>query len=48
MSMSMSDGDWFECGMVSDCCGASVYLNGICSNCKDHSTPVDEEENESS
>jgi len=30
--------------MESDCCGAGVYLNGICSCCKDHCTPVDEEE----
>jgi len=45
--MSMSYGDWFEQGMVSDCCSAGVYLNGICSACKDHCTPVtctDEEE----
>jgi hypothetical protein len=27
--MSMNDGDWFESGMVSDCCFAGVYLNGI-------------------
>ena len=45
--MSMNDGDWFESGMVSDCCFAGVYLNGICSACKDHCTPVkDEEEKE--
>jgi len=44
--MSMSYGDWFEHGMASDCCGASVYLNGICSACKDHCTPVTDEEEE--
>ena len=44
--MSMNDGDWFEYGMVSDCCFAGVYLNGICSACKDHCTPVTEEEDE--
>jgi hypothetical protein len=40
----MDYGDWFECGMVSDCCGASVYINGICAECKDHCTPIEEEE----
>ena len=44
--MSMSYGDWFEFGMVSDCCSAGVYLNGICSACKDHCTPVEVEEEE--
>ena len=45
--MTMHYGDWFESGMASDCCGASVYINGICSACKDHCTPVkDEEEKE--
>ena len=44
--MSMSCGDWFESGMVSDCCSASVYLNGIWSACKDHCTPVEVEEEE--
>ena len=29
--MSMNDSDWFESGMVSDCCSAGVYLNGLCS-----------------
>jgi len=42
----MNDGDWFEHGMVSDCCSASVYLNGICSKCNDHCTPVKVEEDE--
>ena len=44
--MSMSYGDWFEFGMVSDCCSAGVYLNGICSACKYHCTPVTDEEEE--
>ena len=44
--MSMSYGDWFDHGMVSDCCNASVYLNGICSSCKDHCTAVEENEPE--
>ena len=42
--MSISYSDAYEFGMVSDCCGANVYLNGICSNCNDHCTPVSEEE----
>ena len=44
--MSTDYNDVYEYGVESDCCGASVYLNGICSNCKDHCTPVDEEERE--
>ena len=44
--MSMDYSDVWELGAVSDCCGAGVYLNGICSNCNDHCTPefaVDED-----
>ena len=44
--MSMTYGDWFEHGMVSDCCNANVYLNGICADCMDHCTAVDEEDEE--
>jgi len=48
--MSMTYGDWFEHGMVSDCCNANVFLNGngICSCCMDHCTAVfvDEEDEE--
>ena len=42
--MSTDYSDIWDLGMESDCCGAGVYLNGICSCCKDHCTPVDEEE----
>jgi thiamine phosphate synthase YjbQ (UPF0047 family) len=40
--MSMTYGDWFEHGMVSDCCNANVFLNGngICACCMDHCTAV--------
>ena len=44
--MSIDYSDIWDLGMESDCCGAGVYLNGICSNCNDHCTPVDEEERE--
>ena len=42
--MSTDYSDIWEFGMESDCCGAGVYLNGICSCCNDHCTAVDEEE----
>jgi hypothetical protein len=44
--MSTDYSDIWEFGMESDCCGAGVYINGICSYCNDHCTPVDEEERE--
>ena len=44
VSMSMDYSDIWDLGMESDCCGAGVYLNGICSYCNDHFTQVDEEE----
>ena len=44
--MSMDYSDVWELGAVSDCCNAGVYLNGICSACKDHCTPVEVEEEE--
>jgi hypothetical protein len=43
--MSMSYGDCFDFG-ESDCCGASIYLGGICANCKDHCDAREEDENE--
>jgi len=42
--MSTDYSDIWEFGVESDCCGAGVYLNGICSCCNDHCTAVDEEE----
>tara|TARA_R100001530_G_scaffold49358_1_gene36919 strand:+ start:52 stop:264 length:213 start_codon:yes stop_codon:yes gene_type:complete len=42
--MSLGYSDIYELGVESDCCGASVYLNGICSNCNDHCTPLELEE----
>ena len=41
--MSTDYSDIWDLGMESDCCGAGVYLNGICSCCNDHCTPVDSE-----
>ena len=41
--MSMSYADCFEFNAVSDCCGAGVYLNGICAECNDHCTPIEQE-----
>jgi hypothetical protein len=41
--MSIDKLDLYEYGVESDCCGAGVYLNGICSCCNDHCTPVDSE-----
>ena len=38
--MSIDYSDVYEYGVESDCCGADVYLNGICSCCNDHCTPV--------
>jgi len=36
--------DLYEYGVVSDCCGASVYLGDMCADCKEHCTPITEEE----
>ena len=44
--MSLDYSDIWEFGVESDCCGAGVYLNGICSSCNDHCTPVEQEERE--
>ena len=44
--MSTDYSDVYEFGMESDCCGAGVYLNGICSCCNDHCTAVREDEGE--
>ena len=43
----MDASDCYEHGTESDCCGANVYLGDICSDCKDHCTPVDLEEEQS-
>ena len=43
--MSYSPGDEFDFG-VSNCCGAGVYLGGICANCKDHCDIQEDEEEE--
>ena len=42
--MSMSYRDCIEPSVVSECCGASIYINGICAECKDHTEPAEEEE----
>ncbi len=43
--MSMSYRDCFDFG-ESDCCGASIYLGGICAECKDHCDAREEDEDE--
>ena len=43
LTMSMEYNDLFEEGS-SNCCGAKVYLPGICSDCKEHCEAVAEEE----
>ena len=43
MSFVLGIDEW-EYGVVSDCCNAGVYINGICSDCKDLCFPVEEEE----
>jgi len=42
--MSIHNSDAYEYGEVSDCCGASVIWHDICESCKEHCTPVSEEE----
>jgi hypothetical protein len=44
--MSIDKLDLYEYGVESDCCGAVVYINGICSCCNDHCTSVREDEGE--
>ena len=46
LRMSMDYNDIWELGVVSDCCNAGVYINGICAECKDHCTPIEEKEND--
>ena len=29
---------------ISDCCGASIYMGGLCSDCKEHCSAAEEEE----
>ena len=33
-----------EYGLVSNCCGASVIWGDICSDCREHCDPIDEED----
>ena len=44
--MSTYHSDAYEYGVESDCCGASVIYTDICADCKEHCTPVDEDEGE--
>ena len=41
--MSIHYSDAYEFGMVSECCGADVWID-ICESCKEHCTPVSKEE----
>ena len=45
MSFVLGIDEW-EYGVVSDCCNAGMYINGICSDCKDHCVPIEDEEDE--
>ncbi len=41
--------DLYEYGVVSNCCGASVYLGDMCADCHEHCTAIeikDEDEDE--
>jgi len=31
-------------GMVSNCCGASIINHDICSECKEHCEPIEDED----
>jgi hypothetical protein len=42
--MSIYNSDAYEYGVESDCCGASVIYTDICTDCKEHCTPVREDE----
>jgi hypothetical protein len=44
--MSYSQGDEIEYGVVSDCCGAEVIYQDICSDCKEHCDPISDEEDD--
>ena len=44
--MSADYKDIYEYGVESDCCGASVIYTDICIFCKEHCTPVREDEGE--
>jgi len=43
MSFVLGIDEW-EYGVVSECCNAGVYINGICSDCKDHCVSIVEDE----
>ena len=42
--MSLDYSDIYELGVESDCCGAPVAWVDLCTNCKEHCTPVDLEQ----
>ena len=47
--MSMSYSDCFEFNVESACCGASIYIDGRCAECLEHTEPAEmdsEEEKE--
>lgn len=37
-------GDWD--GLESNCCGATIIWGDICSECKEHCEPIEDEEGE--
>jgi hypothetical protein len=46
INMSYSYGDEVEQGLISDCCGAQVIYIDLCSGCKEHYEPIEEEPEE--
>lgn len=36
--------DMTEQGVYSDCCGAEIVMTDICSDCKEHCEPIEEED----
>jgi len=44
--MSTDYSDIYELGVQSDCCGASVVWVDLCTECKEHCTPVELEKRE--
>ena len=41
MRTGLDYSDIYELGVESDCCGASVVWVDLCTECREHCTPVD-------
>ena len=44
--MTTDPRDLLSSGVVSNCCGAPIYLGDICTACKEHCEPVSEDGDE--